>query len=225
MTQYPAVILCDPQCQPEPTLDSVNSQEATRRFHLSLYLTNLICLMTGYETFLTSTLWPMCQIFQTLVESFSTTSLTPDWMDHHFHLIHFLIMTPSSKTTQPIFRMKLLSRLLACSPSTARLIKAATDKALQRLVDDEAILTGSEGRRQWASLLAFRWACQMLEKEHQRYRLVVDGPKYSKDQPVSELVRQMGLIKKMNGVDYIAVERSLWRWRSEDGMAMADAVH
>jgi len=65
----------------------------------------------------------------------------------------------------------------------------------------------------------------MLEKEHQRYRLVVDGPKYSKDQPVSELVRQMGLIKKMNGVDYIAVERSLWRWRSEDGMAMADAVH
>lgn len=96
---------------------------------------------------------------------------------------------------------------------------------MQRLVDDEAILTGSEGRRQWASLLAFRWACQMLEKEHQRYRLVVDGPKYSKDQPVSELVRQMGLIKKMNGVDYIAVERSLWRWRSEDGMAMADAVH
>lgn len=117
--------------------------------------------------------------------------------------------------------MKLLSRLLACSPSTARLLKAATDRALQRLVDGEAILDGSEGGRQWASLLATKWAIQRLEKEHQRYRLVVDGPKYSKDRPVPELVRQMGLIKKMDGVDYVAVERSLWRWRSDNSLVGA----
>ena len=97
---------------------------------------------------------------------------------------------------------------------------------MQRLVDDEAILNGSEGGRDWASLLAFKWAIQMLEKEHHRYRLVVDGPKYSRHEPVPELVRQMGLIKKMDGVDYGAVERTLWRWRSEDGMVtIADAVH
>jgi hypothetical protein len=91
---------------------------------------------------------------------------------------------------------------------------------LQRLVDDEAILTDQEGRQQWASLLALRWVIQRLEKEHQRYRLVVDGPRHSHE-PVPEVVRQMGLINKMDGVDYCAVEKSLWRWRSEDQASAA----
>jgi len=228
LTQYPAAILCDPQCQPETTLNTFNSQRATRQVNLSLYLINLTFLMTVYKRFSTSMLLPMCQMFQTLAESLSTNSFTPDWMDHHFHLIHSLITTGSSKTTQPTFRMKLLSRLLASSPSTARLLKAATDRALQRLVDEEAILHERPGGgRRWASLLATKWAMQRLEKEHQRYRLVVDGPRYSTDQPVPELVRQMGLINKMEGVDYLAVERSLWRWRSDNGMvgAIAPDVH
>ena len=93
------------------------------------------------------------------------------------------------------------------------------------MVDDEAILDGPEGRQQWASLLALRWVTQRLEREHQRYRLVIDGPRCS-DLPVPEVVRQMGLINKMDGVDYRAVEKSLWRWRSEDTTrAEAQTVH
>ena len=142
-------------------------------------------------------------------------------MDCHFQLIHSLISTPSSRTTRPIFRMKLLSRLLACSPSLARLLEAATNKALQRLVDDGAILKYAEGRQRWASLFGLRWVIQRLEREHQRYRLVVDGPRRS-NQPVSEAIRLMGLVHKMDGVDYRAVEQSLWRWRLND-MTRAEA--
>jgi transcriptional activator HAC1 len=215
MTQYPAAILCeDPQCQAE-TSTALTSQEPTNQFDIRLLLINLTILMTIFETFSTTMLLPMFQLFRTLVETCSTISLTEDWMDRHFQLIHSLITTPTSRTNRPIFRMKLLSRLLACSPSLARLLEAATDKALQRLVDDEAILNGPEGGQQWASLMALRYVIQRLEREHQRYRLVVDGPRHN-DQPVPEVVRQMGLINKMDGVDYRAVEKSLWRWRLED---------
>jgi transcriptional activator HAC1 len=225
MTQYPAAILCeDPQCLAE-TSTMLISQEPAKQFNISLLLVHLTVLMTIYETFSTSMLLPMWQLFQTLGETLSTISLTEDWMDRHFQLIHSLITTPTSSTSRPIFRMKLLSRLLACSPSLARLLEAATDKALQRLVDDEAILSGAEGRQQWASLLALRWVIQRLEREHQRYRLVVCGPRHT-DQPVPEVVRQIGLINKMDGVDYRAVEKSLWRWRSKDmTSAPAPNVH
>ena len=215
MAQYPAAVLCKGQQCQSKTSTTLISQELANQFNIRLLLVNLTMLLTIYETFSTTMLLPMCQIFRTLGETLSTTSLTEDWMDRHFPLIHSLITRPTSPTTRPIFRMKLLSRLLACSPSLARLLEAATNKALQRLVDDEAILNDQEGRQQWASLLALRWVIQRLEKEHQRYRLVVDGPRHNHE-PVPEVVRQMGLINKMDGVDYCAVEKSLWRWRSED---------
>lgn len=225
MTQYPAAILCnDLQCQAE-TSTTLASQVPAKQFNIRLLLVNLTFWMTAYETFSTMMLLPMFQLFQMLGETFSTACLTEEWMDRHFQLIHSLISTPSSKTTRPIFRMKLLSRLLACSPSLARLLEAATDKALQRLVDDEAILNDPEGRRRWASLFGLRWVIQRLEREHQRYRLVVDGPRHN-NQPVPEAVRLMGLINRMDGVDYRAVEKSLWRWRLDDvTCAEAPNVH
>lgn len=221
MTQYPAVILCnDLQCQAENST-KLTSQAPAKQFNTRLLLSNLTFWMTVYETFSTMMLLPMFQLFQMLGETFSTACLTEDWMDRHFQLIHSLISTPSSRTTRPIFRMKLLSRLLACSPSLARLLEAATDKALQRLVDDGAILNDPEGRQRWASLFGLRWVIQRLEREHQRYRLVVDGPRHN-NQSVPEAVRLMGLINKMDGVDYRAVEQSLWRWRLND-MTRAEA--
>ena len=225
LAQYSAAVLCEgQQCQLE-TSTTLAQQESANHFNIRLLLVNLTILMSIYETFSTSMLLPMCQIFRTLGESLSTISLTEDWMDRHFPLIHSLITTPTSRMTRPIFRMKLLSRLLACSPSLARLLEAATDKVLQRLVDDEAILNGPEGRQQWASLLALRWVMHRLDREHQRYRLVVDGPRCN-EQPVPEVVRQIGLINQMEGVDYRAVEKSLWRWRSGDlTSAAAPDVH
>ena len=206
MTQYPAVILCDPQCQPE----------ATKKFDLSIYLINLTHLITIYETFLSTMLSPMSQIFQLLKDNLAMTCLEPEWMDQHFGLIHSLITTPSSPTTRPIFRMKLLSRLLACSPSTARLLKAATDRALQRLVDSESISIDRDSAQQWASLTATRWAIEWLEQEHQRYRLVIGaGCNGIGNGNVTDLARQTGMFNKVDGVDYVAVERSLWRWGTE----------
>ena len=215
MTQYPAAILCDLQCQPESWTETVQSREAVKRFDFSLHLINLTILLTIYETFSSTMLSPMCRIFRTLAEGLSMTSLEPDLVDSHSPLIHSLITNPTSRTTRRVFRMKLLSRLLACSPSTARLIKAATDRALQRLVDEEAIFENPEGGQRWASLLTTKWAIQCLEKEHQRYRLMVDIPK-DVVEPLPSLARQIGLINKMEGVDYVAIERSLWRWRSEN---------
>ena len=223
MAQYSAAVLCDSQQCPAATSAKLTSQEETRQFNIRLLLVNLTMLITVYESFSSTMLLPMCQIFRTLSETLSTTFLSEHWMDQHFPLIHSLITTPTPKTTRPIFRTKLLSRLLACSPSLARLLEAATDKALQRLVDEEAILNGPDGRQQWASLLTLKLVIRTLEKEHQRYRLVIDGPR-DMDQPLPDVARVVGLInKQMDGVDYRAVEKSLWRWRSEGVLTSAAA--
>ena len=213
MTQYPAAILCDPLCQPETSMKASRSTKPIQQFNLWLYLMSMINLLTIYETFSITMLSPMCRIFQILAESSPMTSLEPGLVDSHFPLIHSLITTPTSRTTRPVFRMKLLSRLLACSPSTARLLVAATDRALQRLVSDDTFSTDPESTRMWASLLTVKWAIKRLEKEHERYRLMVDVPEGVLE-PLPGLAREMGLIRKMDGVDYAAVERSLWRWKS-----------
>lgn len=94
---------------------------------------------------------------------------------------------------------------------------------MQRLVDEEAILNGPDGRQQWASLLTLKLVIRTLEREHQRYRLVIDAPR-DKDQPLPDVARVVGLInKQMDGVDYRAVEKSLWRWRSEGVLTSAAA--
>ena len=223
--QYSAAVLCDSQQCPVQAPKKLTSQEEAKQFNIRLLLVNLTILITIYETFSTSMLLPIAQIFWSLTETLSTTFLSQEWMDQHFPLIHSLITMPTLKTTRPVFRMKLLSRLLACSPSLARLLEAATDRPLQRLIDEEAYLNGSEGRQQWASLLTLKHVIRVLEKEHKRYRLVIDGPR-NKDQALPEVARGVGLIKKqMDGVDYRAVEKSLWRWRSDDVLPAGPDVH
>lgn len=214
LTQYPAAVLCDLQCQLENSLNSNMQLEKAQRFHFHLSLINITILMTIYETFSNTMLVPMIQMFQTLARSLSTTSTELDLVDHYFPLIHSLISMPSSTTTRPIFRMKLLSRLLACSPSSARLIKAATDRALQRVVSDESILADPEAGRHWASLLTTKWAIQSVEREHQRYRLMVDSTQDSSN-GICGLAQDLES-NKMEGVDYAAIEQSIWRWRAEN---------
>lgn len=214
LTQYPAAILCDLQCQSETSTGAVQQMEISKQFNFSLHLLNLTILMTIYDTFSTSTLSPICQMFRTLVRNLSTISIEPASLDNHFPLIHSLITTPTSQTTRPIFRMKLLSRLLACSPSLARLLEAATDRALQRVVDDDSILEDRRAGQQWASLLTTKWAIKCVEREHQRYRLMVDHS-IDLDQNLPEMAPGVR-VNNMEGVDYKAVERSSWRWRSEN---------
>ena len=217
VTQYPAAMLCDLQCQSETSMDLSKQTEVALRFNLSLQLINLTILTTLYETFSSKMISPMIQIFRILAANWVTSSLSPDWMDKHFPLIQCLISTPTSTTSRRIFRTKLLSRLLACSPSMARLLEAATDRALQRVVDDGFVSTDPRRVRQWASLLTIKWAIQWVEREHQRHRLMVDSTS-GLGQGLSGLAA--GFVSgRVAGVDYAAVEKNSWRWlRCTEGL-------
>ena len=215
-TQYSAAVLSDQQCQASVTCTSLTSgSDGNKSFHLSLQLINLTILMTIFENFSSSMLTPMYQIFRTLAGDFSMHSVKPEVLDQHFQLIHCLIMSPMKGTARPVFRMKLLSRLLACNPITARLITAAADRALQRQVTEGSSLEDAESCQKWASLLTVRWTIKWLEREHARYRearrigkCIVDPTDFTNPHPKGqeETIHQ--------GVDYRAVERTSWRWEN-----------
>jgi transcriptional activator HAC1 len=204
MTQYPAVILCDLQCQPE-MLDSNFSMVKPNFQEFNQFIQTLVKLnlMTIYDMFSTTMLSPMYQIFQILVRPSLMTSTCQDFsnfLDNHFTLLHSLISSRTTATNpKVIFRTKLLSRLLACSPRMARLLLAATDRELQRVVEDEAFAEDPEVRALWASLLTMKWVIVRLEREHRRYRRLI----------YDEVVDSGHL----DGVDYEAVARSSGRWR------------
>jgi len=204
MTQYPAVILCDLQCQPE-MLDSNFSMVKPNFQEFNRFIQTLVKLnlMTIYDMFSTTMLSPMYQIFQVLASPSSMTSTCQDFsnfLDNHFTLLHSLISSRTTATNaKVIFRTKLLSRLLACSPRMARLLLAATDRELQRVVEDEAFAEDPEVRALWASLLTMKWVIVRLEREHRRYRRLI----------YDEVVDSGHL----DGVDYEAVARSSGRWR------------
>jgi transcriptional activator HAC1 len=216
-TQYSAAVLLDQQCQASVESTSlIRRSEMNSSFNLNFQLINLTILMTIFENFSNSMLTPMYQIFRTLAGDFSMHSVRPEVLDHHFQLIHCLIMTPMKGTARPVFRMKLLSRLLACNPITARLITVAADRALQRQVTEGSNLEDLERCQKWASLLTLRWTIKWLEKEHARYRGArrdCGSSVYPMD--ISpEHMSKLGMIHQ--GVDYRAVERSSWRWDSDE---------
>ena len=109
-------------------------------------------------------------------------------------------MTSTSPSTQNVSRMKLLSRLLTCSPKMARLLLAATDREMQIVVEDDSFVDDSGLRRDWARLMNLKWMIIRLEIEHGRYRRLTD----------EERIRYSHL----KGVDYRGVERSSVRWRT-----------
>lgn len=201
MTRYPAAILCDLQCQAETGVSKLLSQPS---FRLGFsHLLQLLQYLTIFQTFSTSTLLPMYQIFQILGQKLATNSLEQTLLSvqNSFPLIHSLISLPSTPTRPAIFRLKLLSRLLACSPRMARLLLAATDRALQQVVSDDAFAEDPDRRWTWASLTTIKWSILRLEKEHRRVR---NGIQYVDH----EIVRR----RIMEGVDVAAVARSSRMW-------------
>jgi transcriptional activator HAC1 len=214
-TQYSAAVLLDPQCQASVESTSlIPRPESTNSFNLNFQLINLTILMTIFENFSSSMLTPMYQIFRTLAGEFSMHSVRPEVLDQHFQLIHCLIMSPMKGTARPVFRMKLLSRLLACNPITARLITVAADRALQRQVTEGSSLEDPESCQRWASLLTLRWTIKWLEIEHARYREARRIGSSKVDPTDLNLEIQIKHGRGHQGVDYRAVERSSWRWNS-----------
>src|ERR1700749_5154687 len=94
---------------------------------------------------------------------------------------------PSTPTSPAVFRMKLLSRLLACSPHMARLLLAATDRALQQVVSEEGFAEDPDRRWTWSSLMTIKWVILRLEKEHRKIRRQVWENREHGDQGVPKL--------------------------------------
>ncbi|GAB1217058.1 bZIP transcription factor HacA [Aspergillus terreus] len=185
LTQHPAAMLCDLQCQ---SADSKET-EARSRSLTSEQAVNLTLQMTLQLLFLTMTsaaystvIHPLSQILQSL-KTGSRLNFSTAEIYQHFHLILWLISTPSlspSKTSSrpTTFRMKVLARLLACNPALARPLRDATGRALQLAVSETISREGGlapsvgEGRWTWEFLLTLTWAIDRLEHSGRRKRIL-----------------------------------------------------
>ncbi|OJD21034.1 hypothetical protein ACJ73_07627 [Blastomyces percursus] len=199
MTQHPAAMLCDLQCQSEESQPSTAPHQAQQQppqaspnpsstpstatcasplplqhqlappqqlFNLALLsiIQHLFQMMTS--TAYSTLLIPLARIFRSLKQG-SPLSFSPAEIQQHLPLILWLISTPTLSTfsttstptkphrrphselpttNRPVFRIQLLTRLLACSPALARPLRDATSKALQ--------LVASGGTFDFGSLLA-----------------------------------------------------------------------
>ena len=183
MAQHPAAVLCDLQCQ------SVDSKEKAALSHslMQNQMFNLMLQVTLQHLFLTMTstaystvIHPLCQILHSL-KTGSSLTFSAEEIYQHFPLILWLISTqklsPLKKQSQPtVFRMRLLTRLLACSPALARPLRDATGKALQLAVSEHhpeetwsaAVAQVGQNRE---SLLTLTWAIDYLQRPENRGRL------------------------------------------------------
>lgn len=200
MTQYPAAILCDLQCQPE-VLESKLRWCQTPNSMLETVLTFLHYL-TIVKSSSTSMLSPMARLFQMLesiLGAATPSSTLASLVASNFQLIHILISLPSTPTQPAVFRLKLLSRLLACNPSLAPLLKTAADSALQQNLDVENWPAKADSRWAVSSLMTIKWSINWLEHEHARLRLQLRNGRLDRDSLFE---------KEKVGVDCAAVEKN-----------------
>ncbi|PWY80504.1 bZIP transcription factor HacA [Aspergillus heteromorphus CBS 117.55] len=185
LTQHPAAVLCDLQCQsldwkekeaPSPCLTS--GQTLSLMLPMMLQLLFLTTTSTAYSTLI----HPLAQILQSLKMGSPLTFSTEE-IYRHFHLILWLISTPtlsaSKASSRPtVFRMRLLARLLACNPALARPLRDATGRALQLAVSegffkvDASAADAGKVQWSWESLLTLAWTIDLLEKPGRRKRIL-----------------------------------------------------
>lgn len=185
MAQHPAAVLCDLQC---PSLDS-KEMEAPSHFSTSAQTLNITLQMTLQLLFLTMTstaystvIHPLNQILLSLKTGLPLM-FSKEEIYQHFHLILWLISTPSLSPSKASrwptgFRMRLLARLLACNPALARPLRDATGRALQLAVSENfsqgsmSVTDTQRSRWSWESLLTLSWAIDRLENPRRRRRIL-----------------------------------------------------
>lgn len=192
-TQHPAAMLCDLQC-PSAMGASRCSTPAPAQ---AITMWQLLCLTMTSAAFST-VIHPLSRILRSLkTGSPLAVSSTEEISSRLFPLIQWLISTPtlSSSTTTttttatsnstsknskpPIFRMRLLARLLACSPALARPLRDATGRALQLAVSEGSLPRESQsgsaadaegpvavvaGRQSWEFLITMIWAIDSIQR-------------------------------------------------------------
>jgi transcriptional activator HAC1 len=163
LTQHPAAVLCDLQCQSKTSKDQSSfNHQAWNQLQLQMTL-QLLCLTMTSAAYSTVIL-PLLQILSSMKAGSPLTFSTEETC-RHLPLIHWLISTPSLSTStrrSSVFRKRVLSRLLACSPALARPLRDATGKALQLAVSGASLRqTGTDGvvgGPRWESLMTMAWA-------------------------------------------------------------------
>jgi len=175
LTQHPAAVLCDLQCQSKDSKDLVLCSPSltpnpamSHTLQMTLQLLYLTTISAAYST----VIHPLALIILSLKMG-SRLAFSKEEIYQHFHLIHWLISTPSlssskTSTRRSVFRMKLLSRLLACTPALARPLRDATGKALQQAVREDffrqtgSTLANDTEPQRWGSLLTLAWALDSI---------------------------------------------------------------
>ncbi|KAF4179370.1 hypothetical protein CNMCM8927_000320 [Aspergillus lentulus] len=184
VTQHPAAVLCDLQCQLADSKDlEVPSRSLTSAlaWNMTLQMTLQLLFLTMTSTAYSTVIHPLSQILRSLKTGSPLTFSTQE-IYQHFHLILWLISTPSlspskASSRPTVFRMRLLTRLLACNPALARPLRDATGRALQLAVS-ENVSRGNwsagddAGRLHWESLLTLAWAIDRFERMKGRRRIL-----------------------------------------------------
>lgn len=202
LTQYPAVVLCDLQCQPEELVLNIRFMQPLN-IQFQTVLTLIHCL-TIWQAFSTRMHLLMSHVFPILAEILSTrsTSELSTLIQDNFRLIHILISMPMTQTRPAVFRLKLLSRLLACNPSLALLLENAANRALQQTVSEDDWTANADLRWKWASLMTIKQSIRHLEKEHEKIRAHVKAGTLDRE--------EWRIISP--GVDCSAVEKTARFW-------------
>lgn len=196
-TQHPAAMLCDLQCQSKAStgpLSFLGSTTSNLNWSLTLQMVHMqLLFLTMSSAAYSGLILPLLRILTSLKVG-SPLTFSAEEIYQHLPLIHWLISTPnlsahwmpSSNRRRSVFRMRLLTRLLECSPALARPLRDATGKALQLAVreglsrhrnDRRAVGDGGHVGPRWESLLTMAWAIDSVRRQpvarrmrKQRYR-------------------------------------------------------
>jgi len=183
MTQHPAAMLCDLQCQSEEQRPWMASTSTASTIHRILAM-SLFISMTSEA--ISTLLMPLNQIINSLKMG-SSLSPTPSiitliiWLTTTTANLNPSISVTSSMKTNPrprfSLRISLLRRLLACSPNLARPLMDATMVAMRRASEQlqlQACLSPADASRHGSkepsieALMTLCWAIHVIEKERSK---------------------------------------------------------
>ena len=243
MTQHPAAMLCDLQCQSEEQRPWMDSTTATTSAISQILAINLFINMTSaaISTLLTplhqivtslrmgSPLSPTNSILTTIIWLATTTAA----------LTTSTSMTSSTTTTslRPRFtlRIRLLRRLLTCSPNLARPLLDATMVAM-RLASEQQLqdcLSNADAGHYGGSnspsvevLMTLLWAITVIEKERVERQETpkLDAAAEVRQSELEELFRPREIRGDRRGVSFVPHgrqagalgQKSLEGWRLGD---------
>ncbi|CAG8974538.1 hypothetical protein HYALB_00005810 [Hymenoscyphus albidus] len=193
MTQHPAAMLCDLQCQSEEQRPWMNSTTATNSAIYQIWIaTTLLSLISGATSTLLN---PLNQIVNSLNTGSSlspTTSILTliIWLVTTTAPLTISTSTTSSTTMTSLrprlsLRIRLLRRLLACSPRLARPLMDATMSAMRSaseqqlsnacLLDVDASDRDQRNSPSVCSLMTLLWTIHVIERERTQKTTKLDA--------------------------------------------------